>query len=89
MKMYPDAEFLPRAPDPEEIILCEDEADAESENAPGAETTTLTSESTTLKSESTLKPETTTLESVTTTLESETSPREPEKPEETTKEISE
>lgn len=25
--MYPDLEFLPRAPDPEEIILCDEEED--------------------------------------------------------------
>lgn len=25
MKIYPESEFLPRAPDPEEIILCDDE----------------------------------------------------------------
>lgn len=31
--MYPDCEFLPRAPDPEEIILCEDET-KEIENLP-------------------------------------------------------
>lgn len=33
IKMYPDCEFLPRAPDPEEIILCEDET-KEIENLP-------------------------------------------------------
>lgn len=33
MKMYPDCEFLPRAPDPEEIILCDDET-KETENLP-------------------------------------------------------